>query len=296
MINRCVYCNKKFEENELLWYCNNCEEYLDENCVINHIKHDIIPVKYVNKKFEVINITPYVAGAAPTKWFLFTENEFLKSKKIMCKHVFDEFKKYKPIIVVDRNKLYCCNCFNKNYEKFKEKEELGSPYVLLGYNEKVRDLSYATYGARNINYSIITPKHSKRGEHIKIELTITNLSKNDINDVNLNVFSFSNLDIEENENILMNLKIFDEKLIINTHEYLPIIKAKSDKKIIFDVYIPKNNEIKTNELRSYETVQNNELEFLQVSNPLRLYFIIDFKDMLNITFEDYIGRKSINLK
>lgn len=63
MVNKCECCNKRFVEGQLLWYCNNCEKYLDDDCVVNHIEHDIIPLKYVNNNFEVVMMTPYGGGS-----------------------------------------------------------------------------------------------------------------------------------------------------------------------------------------------------------------------------------------
>lgn len=295
MVNKCECCNKRFVEGQLLWYCNNCEKYLDDDCVVNHIEHDIIPLKYVNNNFEVVMMTPYGGGSTSCEWFCFHKDVFLKDKKIKCKHVIKEFYEQKPIIEVNSMELFCCDCFNKNYENLKEHDRFGDFYVLLNDNSSVRHLNYDAYKSRHLNYLIDFPKNSKKGEHVKISLIIKNLGKTNIKNVNISIIGFSRHQITENDTINYELEMNDDKKIIQEEEYISEIESKSNKKIIFDIYIPKDYEIKSWELIPCIIENNIKSEPLVVFNPLILYFTVSFANEFGVTFNEYIGSKCIKL-
>lgn len=294
---KCDSCNHEFEDGEILWYCENCEEYLDEDCVSKHINHDIFPLKYVNNEFNLIRMTAYGGGFGSYEWSLFNKEEFLKDKKLACKHVLDEFNNHKPVINMYEDGLYCCDCFNKTYENLMDNDKFGNPFVLLEDNQNVRHLYYDLYETRHLKYFITCPETSSKGENIKIKVDIKNLRKTNIKDVNFNLFGFSEPKPEvEDENLLFYLESLDYKQIIFENEVIPEIKAQSTENLEFNIHIPKDNEIKINDITKKQGYWYEiEEKPLPVFNPLILYFTIFFKNEYGIIFNDYIGSKSIYL-
>lgn len=293
---KCDSCNHEFEDGEILWYCENCEEYSDEDCVSKHIDHDIFPLKYVNNEFNLIRMTAYGGGFGSYEWSLFNKEEFLKDKKLACEHVLYKFNNHKPVINVYENGLYCCDCFNNNYENLRDNDKFGDPFVLLEDNQNVRHLYYDLYETRHLKYFITYPKESGKGKHAPINIIIENLKNIDIKDVYVTVSGFSAPPLDENdENFLYSLECMDNKLLISKYQNIPIIKTKNKVELSFDIYIPKDYELKPSDVEKDGSEFIGE-KLLPVPNPLTIYFSINFKNEFGVMFNDYIGSKTINLK
>lgn len=324
--NQCKECNNKFENEELIWYCNDCKIYICDICMKKHINHDIEFKKYSNKDNDTniqqkrlcaycddceifININEIIEHSEHNISFFEAEpNISLKqtlfniggsgpSKDILENKTipFNKIKEYhfssKSLKEDFLNHLpvLIIDKTILSLDNYNNKfKSLPGVYVLLMDNKTIKEIKHDDRITHDVNVKIEKDKIKYNKNDVIIPINIKNKKKNYINNIKIFIYSF-----DSNELFSINEIYYKSDWGNDTIFF----KEKNIGKIL-------SNSIKTDIInlnRSKKVLLDNSDNFnktkifLESSNHLNLYFFIIFYDFLGVHYYSYVDNAQINL-
>ena len=286
----CFKCNKEFDD-EIIAFCEKCEEYYCMKCTKGH-NHGLTFFEYKNGEKYLIPIGFTAAGPNDRHCQFYYEEEWIL-KNLGCEHVIKKLNAGLPIFNCENNKFYCNECFHNSKLK----------YIIPLMKSKdgiIRSLIPHKFLPFNLDFNI-TCDNGTKGKYINSRISIKNNKKNDITDIKIIIESFAAEPLPKNESYDI---YFDEIYpfrILYKELHHDLIKSGDNLTLDIKLDIPSDGEIKKGELLKeyYDNGTTNKYcdnNRLNIPQELMIYAYFTYKTCSENTFYSYVETSITKIK
>ncbi|WP_405268525.1 hypothetical protein [Methanobrevibacter sp.] len=287
----CCNCNKELD-NEIIAFCEKCEEYYCMKCTKGHNHHGLSFFEYKNNEKYLIPIGFTAAGPNDRHTQFYYEKEWILNN-LGCEHVLKKLNEGLPVFNCENNKFYCDQCFHDSKLKYIRplmKSEDGIIQSLIPYKFHPFNLDF--------NFSC---DDGTKGKSINSRISIKNNKKNDITDIKIVIESYAADPLPKNKSYDMYLDKIYPYYILCKELHHDLIKSEGILTIDIKLDIPLDGEIKKGQfLKEYydDGTTNNYCEngLLNIPKELMIYAYFTYKTCSGNTFYSYVKTDIINIK
>lgn len=289
---KCANCKKTLKD-EIVAYCEKCEEIYCMNCCKGHT-HGLSFMKYENNKITTIPIGLTGMGFFENHHKFYLEsNDILKNS--ICPHAKDSLKEGKPIFKCEDGKIRCGECF------YNSKMKTIQPFLKLNDENKLIWLLPSTFDPFNLNFIFNCDNEGIKGESINANIKIENNKKNAIDNINIFIGALAADPCPTNKPYELYLDDLYPFYLICKNFHFNSIDSNDILNIDFKLDIPRDCEIKISQfVQFYEENGSDNIYckkgFLNVPENLMIYACFSYKTYSDHRFISNIETDIVKLK
>lgn len=290
---KCTNCGKTLK-NEIIVFCEKCEEYYCMKCSRKHKNHGLTFLRLDKDNLKKIHVGVGGAGIGDTHHKFYTDSKWI-SRKNKCSHAESMVDLGYPIFYCNDGKIRCFDCI------YDLEIILTDPLIKINDNDMMMWLLPSTYDPYNLEFRFDCDNNGIKGENISLNITIKNKKSNPIEDINICVEAFAadpqppNITFNEYADSLYQNYVILKKFNFDS------LGANEDLIINFEVEIPLDYEIMKGQIGDFSEDkihdgESSEIEYLKIPNDLMIYAHFNYKTCSGFKFWSYIEKNIVKLK